>query len=132
MYPYLARHNRLKNCSISVNQKIKIPRILIGGSETNGNESILQLIYRSFASLPVVDIIQIYYEENNGKKIDNLGNEKQVHLVIDTRNSLQHKIDIDLSDVKRAIEYDGNPLMDNILQNVEITSDTMKFKLDIK
>jgi hypothetical protein len=83
--------------------------------------------------LDTPDIItNTFFEDGNGKRIDNIGKEKQVYLIVETRNSIGNKFDIDLSDMKRVFEYDGNRLEENILQNVEITLDKMKFKLDIK
>lgn len=83
--------------------------------------------------LDTPDIVtNTFFEDVSGKKIDNIGKDKQVYLIVETRNSIGNKIDIDLSDIKRALEYDGNRLEENILQNVEITSDKMRLKLDLK
>ena len=77
-------------------------------------------------------ITNTFFEDGNGKRIDNIGNEKQVYLIVETRNAIGNKIDIDLSDTKKDFEYNGNRLEENVLQNVEIISNKIKFKLDIK
>lgn len=83
--------------------------------------------------LDAPDIItNTFFEDETGKRIDNIGRQKQVYLIVETRNAIGNKIDIDLSDVKRVFEYNGKCLEENVLQNIEITSDKMKFKLDIK
>jgi len=130
LHPYLARHNSIKSGTISVNQKLKMPRILMGGSETKGNESILHLIYRSSSAVKAEgEIVQVYFEDSTGKKTEVTGPNQKVFLVVETMNLIGKKVNLDLSDVKFDYEYNGKILENDILKDFEITADTMKIEL---
>jgi len=78
------------------------------------------------------DIISsVFYEDETGNKIGNIEKNRIVFLVVETRNAIGKKIDIDVSDINTKIEYDGKPVEDKILHGIEITSDKMKLKLYI-
>ena len=77
------------------------------------------------------DITSVFFEDENSKKIDVIEKNAYVFLIIETRNAIGNKIDIDLSDMKTEFKHNGNLLDNSILHDLEITSDKMKLKLEI-
>lgn len=62
--------------------------------------------------------------EQNKIKIDD-----EVYLIIDTENSVGESVTIDLNDPILDYEYNGKRLENDILTNVNVTSDSIKVKL---
>jgi hypothetical protein len=78
------------------------------------------------------DIISnVFFEDDNGNKIDSVKGKKHVYLDVETRNAIGKKIDIDLSDMNSVFKYNGNLLIDSRLCAFEITSNKMKIKFEI-
>ncbi len=73
-------------------------------------------------------IVDAYLEDSNGKRIEITDVDQDVFLVVESRNMINEKIDIDLSDVAFDFEYQGNKL-GNKLSNFQVTSDKMKIEL---
>ncbi len=78
------------------------------------------------------DIIRdVYYEDENGNKIDSVSGRKHIFLVVETRGATGKRVDIDLSDMKAVFKYNGNILTDSRLCDFEIVSDRMEIRLEI-
>jgi hypothetical protein len=130
LHPFLARHNSIKTGSVSVNQKIIMPRILMAGSKTKGNESILHLVYRSSSAVQGEgEIVQVYFEDSAGNKTEVTKPNQKVFLVVETKNLVGKKVNLDLADAKFDYEYNGKILENDILNDFEIAADTMKIEL---
>ena len=130
-YSFIAKYNNIKNPDlITVNQKVKMPRILMAGSENKDNQSILNLVYRRSAALiSEGEIVQVYFVDSSGKKIEITGPNQKVVLVLETKNLIGKKVTLDLSDAKFDYEYNGKILENDILKDFAIAAETMKIEL---
>jgi len=74
-------------------------------------------------------IIQAYFEDESGNKTEIAKPSQKVILIIETKYLTGKKANIDLSDSQFDYEYNGKILENDILNDFEITSDTMRIEL---
>jgi hypothetical protein len=78
------------------------------------------------------DIISnVFFEDDNGNKIDSVKGKRHVYLDVETRNVIGKKIDIDLSDMNSVFKYNGNTLNDSRICDFEITANKMIILLEL-
>lgn len=80
---------------------------------------------------PIPQVVDAYFENENGEIIDRAAKEQTVYYVVKTQNMQGEKIDIDLSDSSLEFEHQSRVLANNLLTDVLIVSDTIKIKLKI-
>ncbi len=78
-------------------------------------------------------LVDGYFTNLKGERIPNntLKDGLEVYYVIETQNAIGHVIDLDLSDSKNDFKYEGQLLPNDILEDLKITSDTQKVKLEV-
>lgn len=79
------------------------------------------------------EIEDMYYTDMNGEKIpdDELQSGTAVYLVLKTKNGVGKDVDIDLDDNQNDFKYNGEVLVNDVIQDLVIKSDTQKIKLEI-
>ncbi|MBN1760067.1 MAG: type VI secretion system tube protein Hcp [Chitinispirillaceae bacterium] len=75
------------------------------------------------------EFVDVYFENDNGEKIERAGRNKKVMLVISTKNMIGKKVEIDLSDGTIDFEYNDERIGNDLLKDLEITDDLMKIEL---
>ncbi|WP_346882976.1 type VI secretion system tube protein TssD [uncultured Algibacter sp.] len=75
------------------------------------------------------EIVEIYFENEIGKKTTRLRKNKKVFLLIKSIDMVGKSIDVDLSDTNFNFEYKTKILQNSQLLNQKVTSDLMKFEL---
>ena len=75
------------------------------------------------------EIVEIYFENEVGKKTTRLRKNKKVFLLIKSIDMVGKSIDVDLSDTNFNFEYKTKILQNSKLLNQKVTSDLMKFEL---
>lgn len=76
-------------------------------------------------------IIDCYYTDLEGKRIEETWVGDDIFLVVETENMIGETIDIDLADQYKDFEYNGEILENDTLKNIQITADIQKFKLKV-
>lgn len=76
----------------------------------------------------VPKIVDAFFEDSNGKKIEITDINQNLVFVIESRNMIGEEIDVDFSDVAFDFEYKSNRLNSN-LKNLQVTSDKMRIEL---
>ena len=74
-------------------------------------------------------ILESYFEDQEGERITKVRKGQDVFLVIKTENMTGKQVDIDLGTTDGAFEYEGQIVEDNILNEYDITSDYLKIAL---
>jgi len=74
-------------------------------------------------------LVEVYFEDEQGKKIEKANVNKTIILVIKTNKMQGKKIDIDLGDLAVDFEYNSKILENNIVAGLDVTSDLMQIKL---
>ena len=69
------------------------------------------------------DIIEAYFTDLQGNKIDLGEDEQEIYLVIEGENLVGEQIDIDLTDKKLYFEYNGSILENDLLKNYTFKND---------
>ncbi|GAA0722304.1 hypothetical protein GCM10009430_24580 [Aquimarina litoralis] len=79
------------------------------------------------------EIEDMYYTDMDGNRIpdDELQSGTAVYLVLKTKNGVGKDVDIDLDDNQNDFKYNGEVLTNDIIEDLTITSDTQKIKLEI-
>ncbi|WP_298311873.1 type VI secretion system tube protein TssD [uncultured Aquimarina sp.] len=79
------------------------------------------------------EIEDMYYTDMNGEKIpdDELQSGTAVYLVLKTKNGVGKDVDIDLDDNQNDFKYNGEVLVNDIIEDLVIKSDIQKIKLEI-
>ncbi len=79
------------------------------------------------------EIEDMYYTDMNGEKIpdDELQSGTAVYLVLKTKNGVGKDVDIDLDDNQNDFKYNGEVLINDVIEDLTIKSDTQKIKLEI-
>ncbi|WP_010522588.1 type VI secretion system tube protein TssD [Aquimarina agarivorans] len=74
-----------------------------------------------------------YFTTLSGDKIsdDELEIGTEVYFVLKTQNAVGKYIDLDFADEKNDFKYNGTLLVNDILEDLKITSDTQKVKLQV-
>ena len=78
------------------------------------------------------DIVEVYFTDLQGNKIDLGEDEQEIYLVIEGENLVGEQIDIDLADKKLYFEYNGSILENDLLKNYTFKNDNkeqIKFKV---
>ena len=86
---------------------------------------------REIKKEPVID--DMYYTDMNGERIpdDRLEQGTAVYLVLKTKNAIGKDVDIDLDDNQNDFKYNGDVLVNDVLEDLTIKSNTQKIKLEI-
>jgi hypothetical protein len=84
---------------------------------------------RSQDSSPEPLLLESYFENSEGKTIFKPKKNESIFLVIKTQNMTGKKINIDLSDDEIDYEYNGKHLENDLLEEIDITADTLKLSL---
>ena len=69
------------------------------------------------------DIVEVYFTNLEGNKIDLGEDEQEIYLVIEGENLVGEQIDIDLADKKLYFEYNGSILENDLLKNYTFKND---------
>ena len=69
------------------------------------------------------DIVEVYFTNLEGNKIDLGEDEQEIYLVIEGENLVGEQIDIDLTDKKLYFEYNGSILENDLLKNYTFKND---------
>ena len=69
------------------------------------------------------NIIEVYFTNLEGNKIDLGEDEQEIYLVIEGENLVGEQIDIDLTDKKLYFEYNGSILENDLLKNYTFKND---------
>ncbi|WP_299180776.1 type VI secretion system tube protein TssD [uncultured Aquimarina sp.] len=79
------------------------------------------------------EIEDMYYTDMNGEMIpdDELQSGTAVYLVLKTKNGVGKDVDIDLDDNENDFKYNGEVLVNDVIEDLVIKSDTQKIKLEI-
>jgi len=77
------------------------------------------------------EILESYFEDMQGNRIDDPKIGTDANLVIRTENAIGKTIDVDISDKKKDFVYKGQVLENDILKNLVIKSNIQKEKLTI-
>ncbi len=76
-------------------------------------------------------IIECYYTDLNGNKIETPKTGEEIYLFLKTKNLVNKIIDIDLADQHRDFIYQGTRLENDILKDIKITVEEQKVKLKV-
>ncbi len=77
------------------------------------------------------EITEIYYEDLNGNKIENLKIGTDIYVVIKSENIIGENVDIDLNNSERDFKYKDVILEEDMLKNIMINSSSQKEKLTV-
>jgi len=77
------------------------------------------------------EIVDCYYTDLEGNEDSELTVGEEVYLVLKTENMTGETIDLDLSNHSKDFEYNDTILENDLLENINITSDLLKIKLKI-
>lgn len=76
-------------------------------------------------------VIDYYLIDSEGTRIDEIGEEKEIFLVLETEEMTGKKITINLSSKSHDFEYQGERLENDILRNYQIQGEQDKIKLKV-
>ena len=74
-------------------------------------------------------ILECYYENSKGDKIEKVRKNKTIYLVVKSQDMTGKKVNIDLSNNNIDFEYNGSILENDLLENIEVTGSPMRIEL---
>ena len=76
-----------------------------------------------------VGIIEVYFEDEHGTRIERIKSEQDVFLLVKTCGLQGKKLNIDLSDIAIDFEYNSKMILNDKISDLAVTNDNMRLKL---